>query len=187
MKYEGGYCSTIMNARPFLTSLDRAVAQRLALTSPDCILPTASPSIRVLVAGDHASLRSSLKTMLELDPNIRVVGEAADDCETIKMARKLKPDVVLIDLDMRCCCDNFEAVAEIAERNLASSIVALTIHDDESERAAAQSAGVDLFLEKGVPYKQLIGAIRSAVTNGLANASLNGSAVPNATHEIASP
>jgi two-component system nitrate/nitrite response regulator NarL len=102
--------------------------------------------------------------MLELDPRIQVVGEAADDCETIKMARKLRPDVVLMDLDMRCC-DDYEAIAEITNRQLASAIVALTIHDDQTERSLAQAAGVDLFLEKGVPYKQLISAVRLAAAN----------------------
>ena len=98
--------------------------------------------------------------MLELDPDIKVVGEASDDCELVKMAHRVQPDVVLLDLDMRCC-DNYEAVAEITERNLTSSVVALTIHDDEIERAHAEKAGVKLFLEKGVPYRQLISAVRS--------------------------
>jgi DNA-binding NarL/FixJ family response regulator len=125
------------------------------------VAPNATP-VRVLIAGDHATLRACLKTMLELDPEISVVGEAADDCELVKMAHRVQPDVVLMDLDMRCC-DNFEAVAEITERNLASSIVALTIHDDAAEREHAEKAGVNLFLEKGVPYRQLISAVRSQV------------------------
>jgi DNA-binding NarL/FixJ family response regulator len=101
--------------------------------------------------------------MLELDPRIRVIGEASDDCETVKMASKLRPDVVLIDLDMRCCAD-FDALAEITQRNLANAVVALTIHNDEAERAAIMAAGVNVILEKGIPYKQLINAIRLAAT-----------------------
>lgn len=127
------------------------------------VSPASNPQIRVMISGDHDCLRSSLKTMLELDPRIRVVGEAADDCETVKVARRLRPDVVLIDLDMRCC-DRYGALAEIAGQQLASSVVALTIHDDPDERAAAQAAGVNILLEKGVPYKQLINAIRLAAT-----------------------
>ena len=119
--------------------------------------------IRVLIAGDHDCLRSSLKTMLELDPRIRVVGEAADDCEAIKLARRVRPDVVLIDLDMRCC-DKYDALAEITQQRLANSVVGLSIHDEAGERAEAQAAGVNLFLEKGVPYKQLISAIRLAAS-----------------------
>jgi len=126
--------------------------------------PVASPPIsvvRVLIAGDHTALRSCLKTMLELDPQISVVGEAADDCEMIKMAQRVRPDVVLVDLDMHCC-DEFDALAEITEGKLANSVVALSIHNGEAQRTAAQRAGVNLFLEKGVPYKQLINAIRTA-------------------------
>lgn len=145
---------------------DFEATQKPPFTTPNYqyvppVSPTSTPQIRVLVAGDHDCLRSSLKTMLELDPRISVVGEAADDCETIKVARRLRPDVVLIDLDMRCC-DQYEALAEITQQRLASSVVALTIHDEPRERAAAQAAGVNVFLEKGVPYKQLINAIRLA-------------------------
>jgi AmiR/NasT family two-component response regulator len=126
--------------------------------------PVVSPTVsvvRVLIAGDHTALRSCLKTMLELDPQISVVGEAADDCEMIKMAQRVRPDVVLVDLDMHCC-DEFDALAEITEGKLANSVVALSIHNGEAQRTAAQRAGVNLFLEKGVPYKQLISAIRTA-------------------------
>lgn len=122
--------------------------------------------VRVLVAGDHAGLRSSLKTMLELDPNIHVIGEAADDCEMVKCSWRLKPDVVLLDLDMRCC-DGFDAIAEITRKKLAAAVVALTIHNEEAEKSLAQAAGVNLLLEKGVPYKQLISAIRLAAANTL--------------------
>jgi len=164
MSYQGGYCSTTMNTRNLPALPGFATAQKLArlVMRSEISLPVAP--VRVLISGDHATLRSSLKTMLELDPRIQVVGEAADDCETIKMARKLRPDVVLMDLDMRCC-DDYEAIAEITDQQLASAVVALTIHDDQTERALAKAAGVDLFLEKGVPYKQLISAVRLAAAN----------------------
>jgi two-component system nitrate/nitrite response regulator NarL len=101
-----------------------------------------------------------------MDPRINVVGEASDDCEMVKMAKRLRPDVVLLDLDMRCC-DSFEAVSEISKRRLANSIVALTIHDEASERKAAERAGVDLFLEKGISSKQLIEAVRRTTPEGV--------------------
>jgi DNA-binding NarL/FixJ family response regulator len=104
--------------------------------------------------------------MLELDPQISVVGEASDDCELVKMAQRVRPDVILMDIDRRCC-DSFDAVAEITQRRMAHSVVALTIHDDAEERAEAQRAGINLFLEKGVPYKQLISAVRLAAANSL--------------------
>lgn len=101
-----------------------------------------------------------------MDPRISVIGEASDDCEMVKMAKRLRPDVVLMDLDMRCC-DSFEAVSEISKRKLANSIVALTIHDEATERSAAQKAGVNLFLEKGISSRQLIDAIRRSSTENV--------------------
>ena len=122
------------------------------------------PPVRVLLAGDHPSLRSSLRTILEIDPQIRVVGEAADDCETVKMAKRLRPDVVLVDLEMRCC-DSFDALEEITRRKLANAVIGLTIHDDKAGRNAAKDAGVNLLLEKGISYKQLINAVRRVGAN----------------------
>ena len=81
----------------------------------------------------------------------------------VKMSKRLKPDVILMDLDMRCC-DSFEAISEISRRKLAGSIVALTIYDDTTERASAEKAGVSYFLEKGVSYHQLTDTIRRAGT-----------------------
>src|SRR5437588_12543749 len=107
------------------------------------------PPVRVLLAGDHASLRSSLRTILAIDPHIRVVGEASDDCETVKLAKRLRPDVVLLDLEMRCC-DSFDALEEITRRKLATAVIGLTIHDDKAGRSAAHDAGSNLLLEKGI-------------------------------------
>jgi two-component system nitrate/nitrite response regulator NarL len=117
--------------------------------------------VRVLVAGDHATLRSSLRTVLEMDPRISVIGEAADDCDLMKMSKRLRPDVILMDLEMHCC-DSFDTLAEISKRKLANSIIGLTIHDDTKERTAAMQAGISEFLEKGVSCKQLIDAVRRA-------------------------
>ena len=121
------------------------------------------PPVRVLVAGDHAKLRSSLRTVLEMDPRISVVGEAADDCDLMKMSKRLRPDVILFDLEMRCC-DDYDILAEISKRKLATAIVGLTIHDDAKERTAATQAGISQFLEKGITSKQLIDAVRRAAT-----------------------
>ena len=156
--------NTIMYARNLPANVLKTTTQQWAQVNSLGIQPRPDKkAVRVLVAGDHASLRSSLRTILEMDPRIMVVGEASDDCEIIKMSNRLRPDVVLMDLDMRCC-DDFEAVAEISKRKLAGSVVALTIHDDPAERTAAKRAGVSLFLEKGISSKELIDTLRGLTT-----------------------
>jgi DNA-binding NarL/FixJ family response regulator len=147
-----------VSKRRFVRIAPQSESHPATLSSP------AITTVRVLIAGDHPTLRSCLKTMLELDPQISVVGEASDDCEMVKLAQRVRPDVILMDIDRRCC-DSFDAVAEITQRRMAQSVVALTIHDDAEERAEAQRAGINLFLEKGVPYKQLISAVRLAAAN----------------------
>ena len=104
-----------------------------------------------------------------MDPRINVIGEAADDCELIKMSKRLRPDVILLDLEMRCC-DDYDTLAEISRRRFANAIVGLTIHDDLKERTAASQAGISQFLEKGITSKQLIDAVRRAATSELETA-----------------
>ncbi len=168
MNYHAGCCSTTMLAQNLVAPMDYPGSHRFARSASQYeYVPQITPGIiRVLIAGDHDCLRASLKTMLELDPGIQVVGEAADDCETIKASRKLRPDVLLIDLDMKCC-DHLDALREITQRKLAQCVVALSIHDDQEGLAEAQAAGANIILEKGVPYRQLINAIRLASANSL--------------------
>lgn len=117
--------------------------------------------IRVLIADDVACMRDSLRTVLSLDPDIEVVGEAADGSEAVKLAAHLRPDVVIVDLEMPCC-DGYECTAELTERNLTRSVVALTIHSDATSRARARAAGARMFLPKGTPIRQLLAAVHRA-------------------------
>jgi DNA-binding NarL/FixJ family response regulator len=117
--------------------------------------------IRVLIADDLACMRESLRTVLSLDADIEVVGEAADGAEAVKLAAHLQPDVVLVDLEMPCC-DGYECTAELTERNLTRAVVVLTIHSDPTSRARARAAGARMVLPKGTPIRQLLTALRTA-------------------------
>jgi len=63
-------------------------------------MPKAPPPIRILIADDHAIFRDGLRRLLEAEPGLRVIGEAADGEEAVKLARQLKPDILLLDLAM---------------------------------------------------------------------------------------
>ena len=114
-----------------------------------------------MIADDVACMRDSLRTVLSLDPDIEVVGEAADGAEAEKLAAQLRPDVVIVDLEMPCC-DGYECTAELTERNLTRSVIALTIHSDTTSRARARAAGARMFLPKGTPIRQLLSAVHRA-------------------------
>src|SRR5687768_3538091 len=111
--------------------------------------------IRLLIADDLACMRESLRTVFSLDPAFEIVGEACDGAEAVKLAAHLRPDVVLVDLEMPCC-DGYEAIRELSERNLSGAVVALTIHSDAVSRARARAAGANMFLPKGTPITQLV-------------------------------
>src|SRR5436305_13950803 len=89
--------------RRFVRIVPQSDSHSATLSSP------ATSTVRVLIAGDPPTLRSWLKTMLELDPQISVVGEASDDCEMVKVAQRLRPDVICMDIDRRGC-DSLDAV-----------------------------------------------------------------------------
>src|SRR6476659_11305427 len=116
---------------------------------------TAGPKVRVLIADDVECMRESLRTVLSLDPSLEIVGEASDGAEAVKLAAHLRPDVVLVDLEMPCC-DGYVCTQELAERKLCRAVVVLSIHSDAANRARARAAGAAVFLPKGTTMGPLV-------------------------------
>jgi len=116
-------------------------------------------SIRVLLVDDQRLLREGLRILLELEPDLEIVGEAVNGIEAVALADQIRPDVVLMDLRLPGL-DGFEATEQIRRRGLAGSVIMLTIYDDPENRARAARAGIDLFLVKGLSVEQLVAAIR---------------------------
>jgi len=117
-------------------------------------------TIRVAIADDHAVVRQGLRTLLELQDEIEVVGEAADGEEAVALVAATAPDVVLLDLVMPRV-DGIEAIRQIRERAPATRILVLTSFADDHTVLPAVRAGAAGYLLKDVQPPQLVGAIRT--------------------------
>ncbi|HEY2319124.1 MAG TPA: response regulator transcription factor [Solirubrobacteraceae bacterium] len=117
--------------------------------------------IRVLVVDDHAVVREGLRTFLELQDGIVVVGEAADGEQAVAQATALKPDVILMDLVMPRL-DGIGAMRALRERVPASRVIVLTSFLDDERLMPALQAGAAGYLLKDVEPAELARAVRSA-------------------------
>ncbi len=118
------------------------------------------PKIRVLLVDDHELVRAGVRTLLTTEEDIEVVSEAADGGQAVEMARRTRPDVVLMDIRMPLM-SGYEAVAFIKREVPTTSILMLTsVVDVESIRKSIE-VGADGYLVKDVLPEELMMAIRS--------------------------
>jgi two-component system, NarL family, response regulator LiaR len=116
--------------------------------------------IRVLIADDHAVVRRGLRTFLELQEEIEVVGEAEDGKEALAAAERLDPDVILLDLVMPRV-DGIAALHGLRERSPRSRVIVLTTFLEDDKLLPAVRAGAAGYLLKDVEPKELVSAIRT--------------------------
>jgi DNA-binding NarL/FixJ family response regulator len=117
--------------------------------------------IRVLIADDHDVVRQGLRTFLELDPELLMVGEAANGVEAVRQARHLRPDVVLMDLVMPEM-DGVTAIELIRKELPATEVIALTSVLEDASVVGAIRAGAIGYLLKDTHAEELRQAIKSA-------------------------
>jgi DNA-binding NarL/FixJ family response regulator len=117
-------------------------------------------SITVLIADDQDLVREGLRMLLQAEPGITVVGEAGTGSEAIAAARKLDPDVVLMDIRMPGM-DGIEAAAHLARPGSRAKILILTTHDLDEYVYRAMRAGASGFLLKDASRDQLATAVRT--------------------------
>ena len=116
--------------------------------------------IRIVIADDHTIMRSGLRLLLEREPDLKVIGEASDGRESVEMAVRLEPDVVVMDVGMPNL-NGIEAARQIATRASGVRIAILSMHSDESYVMRALSAGARAYLLKDSAEADLIAAIRA--------------------------
>src|SRR4030042_1833062 len=115
--------------------------------------------IRVLISEDHTIVRQGLCALLHSDPDIEVIGEASDGLEAFDLAKKLNPDVVLIDIAMKNL-NGLEATREIKRLFPSVKILVLTMHDNEEWIFQILKAGASGYLIKDSAMTDLISAIK---------------------------
>jgi DNA-binding NarL/FixJ family response regulator len=117
--------------------------------------------IRVLIVDDHAVVRTGLKVFFDLQPDIEVVGEASDGSEGVAMARRLEPDVVLMDLLMPNM-DGITAIGRIKAERTETEIVTMTSFIEEEKVTSALEAGASGYVLKDAEADEVAQAIRAA-------------------------
>ena len=121
-------------------------------------------SIRVLVADDEQLIRAGLRMIIESQPDLEVVGEAGDGIEAIERTRRLRPDIVLMDIRMPTL-DGLAATRRIMDRPGSSArVIVLTTFDLDEYVYEALRAGASGFILKHAPEAQLLAAIRVVMT-----------------------
>ena len=123
-------------------------------------------ALSILIADDHEVVRRGIRNLLEARPEWKIVGEASTGPEAIDKARKLRPDVALLDLSMPDQ-DGIQAVSDLAAASPATKIMVLTMHDSGEMASRALAAGASAFVLKSDAARDLVRAIQ-AIAKGQA-------------------
>lgn len=114
--------------------------------------------IRIVIADDHAVLRSGLKALLNCSPLFEVIGEAGDGQQAVAMIEELRPDVLLLDISMPVM-SGVDCIKELRSRGLACRILVLTMYDDDEYIKEVMRAGADGYVLKKSADTELVEGI----------------------------
>jgi len=145
---------------PADSSADRRLYGAVIHVAAEPPTPVEEMPIRLLIADDHAIVRDGIVALLESQPDIHLVGEAADGREAIRMVRQLSPDVVLMDLRMPVM-DGLQATRRILAGDSHTRVLMLSQYDDEPNVTACREAGASGFIPKTTAGPYLVDGIRS--------------------------
>lgn len=122
--------------------------------------------IRILIADDHAVVRTGLRSILETDRGLEVVGESGDGVETLEKVETLRPDVLLLDITMPPE-SGIETARELQRQRSAVRVMFLTVHEDEELLREALATGAAGYVVKRSEPSEILQAIHSAVSGHL--------------------
>lgn len=122
--------------------------------------------IRILVADDHAIVREGVHQLLSQEPDIEVVGEAADGAQAVDLARKLRPDLVLMDIGMPGM-NGLEATRVLKAEQPQTDVLVLTMQEGEDYFFRLLQAGASGYVLKGAGSAELLSAIRAVRQGGV--------------------
>jgi two-component system, NarL family, response regulator len=118
-----------------------------------------TPKVRILVADDHPYVRDGIVSLVTKEKDMQVVAQAEDGAEALALAKKLRPDILLLDLRMPQM-DGLNVITQIKTLNLPCKVVVLTTFESEHDVHQALKAGARGYLLKDTPRPMLIDAIR---------------------------
>ncbi len=116
-------------------------------------------SVRLLIADDHALVRSGLRSLLKREPDFEIAGEAEDGREAVELCRGLRPDLVLMDMRMPRM-DGLEATRAIKREHPKTRVLMVTMHDDQDYMLEAIKAGAAGYVLKDAARDELVDAVR---------------------------
>jgi DNA-binding NarL/FixJ family response regulator len=120
--------------------------------------------IKVLIADDHAMVRQGLKTIIELEEDMVVIAQASNGEEAISLARKYRPDIILMDINMPEV-NGIQAIKQLKDEDKNYKIIVLTLHQDREYLFKTLQMGCEGYVLKDAESSVLIDAIRSVYKN----------------------
>jgi DNA-binding NarL/FixJ family response regulator len=143
------------------------VIHRMAIhRTPDASIPSNDGVLRIVLADDHAVVREGLKSLVNSQPDMRVVGEAADGEAAVDAVRSLLPDVVVLDVSMPRI-NGVEAASRIRTQAPSVRVLPLTVHEEREYVTQLLRAGAAGYVLKRAAPEELVHAIRVVASGGI--------------------
>jgi two-component system response regulator NreC len=121
--------------------------------------------LRILLADDHRIMREGLRSLIEQNPDMEIVGEAENGQEAVRLAQTLKPDIAIMDIGMPDL-NGIEATRQMAEKVPGIKIIGLSMHSDKRFITGMFRAGASGYLLKDCAFEELVSSIRAVSTKG---------------------